>query len=70
MILNSEDGMQIACDEWLQVREHCISGAGAGLMSDYRAPSERLFAAFIRDFHCEDFTVMARWPEKNLRVRG
>ena len=60
MILNSEKEMRIACDEWLQVREHCIGGSGAKPPDEYRAASERLFAAFVRDFRSEDFTFIAR----------
>lgn len=60
MILNSEKEMHIACDEWLQVRKHCSGGSVAKLLDEYCATSERLFAAFVRDFGSEDFTFIAR----------
>jgi hypothetical protein len=60
MIKNSEKEMRIACDEWLHAREQCISGMGAEHLDNYRAASERLFAAFIRDFQTNDFVLMAQ----------
>jgi hypothetical protein len=60
MVLNSEKEMHIACEQWLQVRESFMTGAGIQHLEEYRAASERLFAAFVRDFGIEDFAVLAR----------
>jgi len=60
MIKNSEKEMHIASEQWLHTREHCISGSGASVLDEYREASERLFAAFVRDFRSEDFTFIAR----------
>ena len=50
MVLNSEKEMRIACEQWLHAREHFMRGSGVQFPEDYRAASERLFAAFISDF--------------------
>jgi hypothetical protein len=59
MVLSSEKEMHIACEQWLCARKHIMRGAGAELLEEYCAASERLFAAFIRDFRSEDYAVVA-----------
>ena len=66
MVLNSEKEMRIACEEWLQAREYFMRRSGVQLLEEYRAASERLFAAFISDFRIEDFAVLT-WAFKSFR---
>jgi hypothetical protein len=58
MVPNSEKEMRIACEQWLEARARLISGSGAQTLEEYGAASEKLFAAFIRDFRSEDFAVL------------
>jgi len=60
MILNPEKDLQIACDEWLEARALFMSGSGTRSFEDFSAASEKLFAAFVRDFRSEDFAVLNR----------
>ena len=66
MVLNSEKEMRIACEQWLHAREHFMCGSGVQLLEEYRAASERLFAAFISDFGIEEFAVLI-WAFKSFR---
>jgi hypothetical protein len=56
----SKHEMELACEQWLKARERFMTSFGAEPPQPYRLASERLFAAFVRDWPGDDFPALSR----------